>query len=282
MMVATHQVQVEEVTKTDAYRLIVFNRAGTEVLLDSRSPAYDLPLVGIPKFARSAKEITTVLRDRWRIPSVLLFSGLLEQNPLPVYFAALEAQVRTCASPEGINWFPVHHAISHLLKNNKQRVLESSYLRFTNRMAGEDPEPFCRLGWLSHLQDWVTTVIRPRAMELKDFEQLNGCETFSLIRFETTQHPVWFKAVGKPNLHEFPITIALAELFPEHLPSLLGTQPACHGWLMSDAGGPPLKEVEKPSSWKDAATALADLQIASIDARRHAARIGRPFPRSDG
>ncbi len=265
-MAATHQVQVEEVTKTDAYRLIVFNRAGTEVLLDSRSPAYDLPLVDIPKFTRSAKEITTVLRDRWHIPSVLLFSGLLEQNPVPVYFAALEAQVRTCASPEGMDWFPVHHAISHLPKNNKPRVLESSYLTFTNRMVKKDPEPFSRLGWLSHLQDWVTTVIRPLGMELKDFEQLNGCETFSLIRFETTQHPVWFKAVGKPNLHEFPITVALAELFPEYLPSLLATRPSCHGWLMADAGGSPFNEVEDSSTWKDAATALPGLQIASIDA----------------
>jgi hypothetical protein len=274
MMAATHQVQVEEVTKTDAYRLIVFNRAGTAVLLESRPSGYDLPLVDIPKFTRLAKEITTVLRDRWHIPSVLLFSGLLEQNPVPVYFAALEAQVRTCASPEGMNWFPVHHAITHLLKNNKQRVLESSYLRFTNRMAGEDPEPFSRLGWLTHLQDWVTTVIRPRGMELKDFEQLNGCESFSLIRFETTQHPVWFKAVGKPNLHEFPITVALAELFPEYLPSLLATRPACHGWLMADAGGPPLNEVEDSPAWEAAAAALADLQIASIGAIDNLLAVG--------
>ncbi len=224
------------------------------MLLESRPSGYDLPLVDIPKFTRSAKEITTVLRDRWRISSVLLFSGLLEQNPVPVYFAALEAQVRICASPEGMNWFPVHHTISHLLKSNKQRVLESSYSKCANRMVEEDP-----------LQDWVTTVIRPLGMELKDFEQLNGCETFSLIRFETTQHPVWFKAVGKPNLHEFSITVGLAELFPEYLPSLLATQPACHGWLMADAGRPPLNEVEDPSAWKEAATTLASLQIASID-----------------
>lgn len=264
MVAAIHPIQGGEVTKTDAYRLIVFNRAGTAVLLESRPSGYDLPLVDIPKFTRSAKEITTVLRDRWYIPSVLLFSGLLEQNPVPVYFAALEAQVRTCRSPGGMNWFPVDHALSHLLKNNKQSVLESSYLRFTNRMAGEDPEPFSRLGWLSHLQDWVTTIIRPRGMELKDFEQLNGGETFSLIRFETTQHPVWFKAVGKPNLHEFPITVALAELFPEYLPPLLATRPACHGWLMTDADGRPLNEVEESSTWKGAATTLASLQTASI------------------
>jgi len=165
-----------------------------------------------------------------------------------------------------MDWFPVHHAISHLLKDEQHGILESSYLRTTNRMAGDDPEPFSRLGWLGNLQDWVRAVIRPLGMELKDFHQLNGCETFSLTRFETTQLPVWFKAVGKPNLHEFPITVALAELFPGYLPSLLATQPACHGWLMADAGGPPLNEVEDSSAWKGGATALARLQIASIGA----------------
>jgi hypothetical protein len=258
------QPQTAAVPQTDAYRLIVFNQAGTAVLLKTRALGYALPLVEVPKFTRPAEEITTLFQDHWHLPSILLFSGILEPGPGIVYFAVLEAQVRTCASPEGMDWFPVHHAIAHLLKDKKHEVLESSYLRTTNRTAEDDPEPFSRLGWLKNLQDWVRTVIRPLSMELKGFRQLNGCETFSLIRFDTTQQPVWFKAVGKPNLHEFPITVALAELFPGYLPSLLATQPACHGWLMADAGGPPLHEVQDSSAWNDAATALAGLQIASI------------------
>ncbi len=223
------QTQSAEAAQKDAYRLIVFNQPGTAVLLKTRALGYELPLVNIPKFTRPAQEITAALRDRWHITSVLLFSGAMEPAPDTVYYAALEAQVRTCGLPEGMDWFPAHHAISHLLKDKTHAILESSYLRTTNRMAGDDPEPFSRLGWLSNLQGWVRTVIRPLGMELKDFQQLNGCETFSLIRFDTTKRPVWFKAVGKPSLHEFPITVALAELFPEYVPSLLATQPVCHG-----------------------------------------------------
>ncbi len=265
MLAMAAQVRVEEGKKKDSYRLIVFNRAGTEVLLEARALGHELPLLNIPKFTRPAQEITTLLRNRWHIPSVLLFSGMLDQNPDRVYFAVLEAQVRTCTLPEGMDWFPVNHAISHLMKDRHDRVLETGYLRATNRMAGDDPEPFSRMGWLSNLQDWVSAVIRPLGMELKDFHQLNGCETFSLIRFDTTERPIWFKAVGKPNLHEFSVTVSLVELLPEYVPRLLATRPSCHGWLMADAGGPPLNEVEDSSAWKDAATALAGLQIASID-----------------
>lgn len=261
---ATAQAQAAAVPQTDSYRLIVFNQAGTSVLLKTQALGYELPLVEVPKFTRLAEEITTLLQDRWHIPSVLLFSGILEPGPQVVYFAVVEAQVRTCALTEGMDWFPVHHAIAHLLRDKKHEVLESSYLRTTNRTAGSDPAPFSRLGWLRNLQDWVGAVIRSLGMELKGFHQLNGCETFSLIRFDTTQRPVWFKAVGKPNLHEFPITVTLAKLFPGYLPSLLATQASCQGWLMADAGGPPLNEVEDSKAWGDAATALAGLQIESI------------------
>lgn len=265
MATAVH-VRAAEPRETDTYRLIVFNRAGTAVLLDTQALRYELPLVNIPKFTRPAQEITTLLRDRWQMLSVLLFSGVLEQTPNTVYFAVLEVQVQSGGVPEGLDWFPVHYATSHLLKDEKHAVIESSISRTRNRIVGIDPAPFSRIGWLSNLQDWVRTVIQPLGMELKGFHQLNGCETFSLIRFDTTQQPVWFKAVGKPNEHEFPITVALAEMFPEYVPALLATRSACHGWLMADAGGPPLNEVEDSSAWKHAATALAGLQIASTGA----------------
>ncbi len=260
---ATTQARAGRATEQDIYKLIVFNRAGTAMLMEARNSGYGLPVFEIPRFTRSAKEITSILRDRLRTPSVLLFSGLLKEDPHPVYFAALEAQGRITTPPK-MDWFPVHHAILHLLKHEERDALETSYLKALNRPTGDDPEPFSRLGWMSNLQDWVRTVIHPLGMELKDFQQLNGCETFSLIRFDTTHRPVWFKAVGDPNRHEFLITLAISELFPEYVPCLLASQPAWHGWLTADANGSSLDESENPSAWKSAVTALAALQVQSI------------------
>ena len=109
-MATAAQVRAAEPRETDTYRLIVFNRAGTAVLLTKRALGYELPVIYIPRFTRPAQEITTVLRERWNIPSVVLFSGVLEQNPEPIYFAALEAQVRTCTLPEEMDWFPAPFA----------------------------------------------------------------------------------------------------------------------------------------------------------------------------
>src|SRR5260370_38606015 len=99
----TH-TQSAEVDGKAAYRLIVFNQSGTAVLLKRRALGYELPLVNIPKFTRPALEITTLLRDRWRIPSVVFVSGMLEPTPDTISFAALEARVRSGGLPQEMDW----------------------------------------------------------------------------------------------------------------------------------------------------------------------------------
>src|SRR5260370_7585929 len=122
------ETQSAEVGKRDSYRLIVFNRSGTAVMLKTGTLGYELPLVNIPKFTRPAKEITKLLRDRWYIPSVLLFSGPLETTPDTIYFAALDSGVRTCSFPRETDWFPVHLPVSHLLSDKNNAFLHPTNL----------------------------------------------------------------------------------------------------------------------------------------------------------
>jgi hypothetical protein len=86
-----------------------------------------------------------------------------------------------------------------------------------------------------------------------------------LVRFETSGPAVWFKAVGKPNLREFPITFALAKLFPQYLPPILAARPEWNGWLALEVEGTSLGETQDIRHWKPAASALAKLQIESTD-----------------
>ena len=75
---------------------------------------------------------------------------------------------------------------------------------------------------------------------------------------------VWFKAVGKPNLREFPITLALARLFPQYIPPILAARPEWNGWLALEVEGTNLGETQDAQHWNTAASALAKLQIESI------------------
>jgi hypothetical protein len=89
-----------------------------------------------------------------------------------------------------------------------------------------------------------------------------------LVRFETNGPAVWFKAVGEPNLREFPITLDLARLFPRYLPPILAARPEWNGWLALEVDGTNLGETEDTVHWSVAASALAKLQIESIDRSR--------------
>ena len=266
LSMATHE-QAGAVSQKDTYMLIVFDSTGTAVLVEPQGYDYRLPKIEIPKFTRPAQEITELLRNSWKLTSVFLFSGVLEESPNASYFVVLESKDGLCLRPQAMEWFTIHHALSNVVfSDHERRALKSSHARLTGRVHTSSSGPFARLGWMRELQDWAGAILRPLGMELKGFKQLNGCETFSLICFTTTQQPVWFKAVGEPNLHEYGISLALARLLPRFVPTILGTKPAWHGWLMSD-GGTTLDESPDPSAWQTAVTTLADLQIASIDAK---------------
>jgi hypothetical protein len=107
--------------------------------------------------------------------------------------------------------------------------------------------------------------LRPSGIEWNGrLRQLNSSAPFALIRFETNRQAVWFKAVGKPNLREFPITIRLAESFPEYLPRVIATKPEWNGWLAEESVGQVLCDIPEPRAWEQAAEALAKFQLASI------------------
>ena len=83
------------------------------------------------------------------------------------------------------------------------------------------------------------------------------------MRLETTGPAVWFKAVGEPNLREFPITTTLANHFPSFVPTLIATQPSWNGWLTFEADGSVLDEESDIATWQVASRTLAQLQIES-------------------
>ena len=131
---------------------------------------------------------------------------------------------------------------------------------------GVAPGPFAKLGWFGELQRWIEEVIGPLGFHLTgSFSQLNASPSFSLVRFETSGAAVWFKAVGKPNLREFPITLAMARLLPRYLPPILAARPEWNGWLALEVEGTNLGETQDTGHWNVAASALAKLQIESTD-----------------
>jgi hypothetical protein len=262
---APNQVATQPQTaQTDCYRLMLLNSEGTDVLLQRANNKYALPEVRIPRFMRPADQITSLLRDTWGIPTVLLFSSHIESAPGRPHYAMVEACERGWQVPPDFAWVPIQQATSYLVDCDETSLLQSSHAKAVQPYFGVDPAPFSRLGWIHKLYDWVKVAVAPLGIEPTGVSQLNGSETFSLLRFDTTKEPLWFKAVGKPNLHEFPITMTLSNLFPGYVPNIVASDPLLNGWLMEHGGNYTLRDIEQLKTWRSAIQRLVDLQIESI------------------
>jgi thiamine kinase-like enzyme len=252
--------------ESDRFRLLLFNSSGTKVLLNLENSAPSLPEITTMKYTRPAREITSALQTTLGLPTVLLFVN--EDHQGKPGLAVLEAAKAGWQVPVGLEWAPIRRAAS-VLGANEGKLLQIIHAKIHQPHFPADPAPFSRLGWLRRLIPWIAEAIQAYG-ELGDWTQFNGSEAFSLLRFETTGKPVWFKAVGEPNVHEFSITQSLARLLPDFIPEVISSDPLLNAWLMKSGGEATLHQCEDVQTWRNAVDRLALLQTESV---RHAADL---------
>jgi len=218
----TTQNAIIKKADVDRYQLVLFNRTGSVVVVRSSDDnSYSLPIMGVPRFTRLAEELTTLLRFALERRNSASLRGGVGQFPKRTSLRCVEVQDGKCPAMKSAAWLSVQQALQFLGETEGALILKSAYGKAAQRQSASTVGPFGKLGWLQDLHDWVSHVVNPLGMKLKHFQQLNGSETFSLIRFETTKQPVWFKAVGKPNAHEYVIAQALGQLLPSYVPNVL-------------------------------------------------------------
>jgi hypothetical protein len=135
---------------------------------------------------------------------------------------------------------------------------------------GSMPGAFGKPGWLREVFGWINQQIAPFGRRTTGpFRQLNASPTFSLLRIETNGPPLWFKAVGQPNLREYPITCALSKHFPAFVPHVIATHKEWNAWLAAEGSGAHPDENSDFQAWLTITMTLADLQLASFGQGLH-------------
>jgi hypothetical protein len=251
---------------TDAYSAIIIRRDATEILLLPRDAGWILPRVEIQKHQRVAKQLTKEIQKAWGLETCLLLmpSSSASGPSAKAASAVLECTQQNKKAPAGTYWMPVSVATDCSGAEDAASIRDA-LAELASYTSGEKPGPFAKPGWLRELFRWAYEQTAPLGVRLTgNFRQYNASPTFSLVRLETDGAALWFKATGEPNAHELPITLFLADLFPNHLPRILGVHASWNGWLSTEAEGTPLDELTDRSSWERAAEGLAELQIASI------------------
>jgi Phosphotransferase enzyme family len=264
-------VQFEQQTETDLHRVILFASNGAEVLVRHDHARLGLPDVPIPRHQRVAENLTAFMRREWSEDAVSLFGLSPSITECERRYQVTESTAAQRSIIAGFRWVSVSSLQeSEFEEPADYKAIASALAQCEEYAAGRGHGPFGRLGWSAELTEWVRDRIRPAGLTLNGrFTQLNACPTFSLIRFETNGPAIWFKAVGEPNLREYPITLALAQYFPAFVPRIIAAREDWNGWLADEAEGTHPTEDSDLGVWARVATTLAGFQIASVGQTLH-------------
>jgi len=262
-------IKFNQETSKEIYRTIITRRRGTELLLAASGPGWCLPRLEISSGQRLAEKLTEGVSNNWGLRTFCLFIPNFvasAENARKPRYALMESFNQDEKAQAGAYWVPLTAAIEGTaLPGDECAAVKCSLQEMERYLAQPHSGPFARRGWIRELFDWVQVQIDPFGLRVTgNFQQLNASPNFSLIRIETTGPAVWFKATGEPNVHELPVTVALAQLFPCYLPRLLAIHASWNGWLLREAPGSTLDNLTEPSAWTRTAETLAGLQIASI------------------
>lgn len=253
------------VAETVTVKAIVARHLNSEVLLAPDGNSFALPTVLVPKWSRRTPHISERMLELSGMRTVCLFYPELQEttNEDSAQYMVAES-IDPSLEPIGFRWVSRDKVRNSLGSTEEAQSVENALSTGDGYNAGTLHGNFARSGWFRELIAWVQEQLNPYGlMTTGEFQQLNCGPTFSLVRLETTGPAVWFKAVGEPNLREFPITTTLANHFPSYVPTLIATQPSCNGWLTFEAEGAVLDEGSDIVTWQTAARTLAQLQIES-------------------
>ncbi len=267
MQSAGNQVSTGNTVDNRTFNAVILRHANSEVLLVRDGCEFDLPIVIIPKARRIAEEVTDFIFRLWGLKTVFLFRPEAQDadSDDTEHIVVLEARDSSWLPPGGFSWVSREALRNPLPSISKASAMEEVLAAADGYKNSSVDNPFARAGWFDELVSWTQKQVNPYGLKLTgQFCQLNGDPSFSLVRLETTGPAVWFKAVGEPNRHEFPVTVMLARRFPSYLPSLIASKPSWNGWLTFEVAGSMLDENSDLSSWERAADTLASLQIESV------------------
>jgi hypothetical protein len=249
----------------DIYRVLVLDKTGRSLAVLSARNRVALPSVLVCKQARVAEAAASKLALNFGDQIFFLFAVPSSAAANTRYLLAEHLGEKHEVRPP-VHWIPISAVSRHSFEAEPDYLALMTSLQLCEAADRRSQDaPFRRLGWFCELRDWIGSVAAKRGLRITGpFQQLNASATFSLIRFQTTDSAVWFKAVGEPNRSEFPITCTLASLFPAYLPVIIGEYPACDGWLAEEVKGANLAESHEVRDWESAAHSLAALQLESL------------------
>jgi hypothetical protein len=249
----------------ERWRLLIVGPSAEQILVRTGGPKFALPEITTPVAQRIAASLNRTVKRELGMLILALYEIPCARPACTgaVFYHAAVATGSREDIPRGTSWA----ALDFLRPDSFNRNEDFAAIDTLRSLLKENPDhqPFLKPDCFHKVTLWVDECLASSFLRRTGpFEQLNASSTFSLMRFETSGPAVWFKAVGPPNTHEFPVTLALARTCPAYLPKMLATRADWNAWLAEEVSGPCLSEATNVLDWKRAAESLACLQALAL------------------
>lgn len=248
------------------YRVLVACNSTRQVLASQSARGFRLPLISIPRWSRSVKEVHAILESLFGFPV---------------------AVVDVEAPSDGIGFVLAETFRGTQLKNRREfRAVEVDSLQqgelsaaqrqaiesFGDRRSAQRG-PFFRSGWFENAVDWVrelTGGIHGPA----EITQFNASGFTVLARIKLPEATYWLKAVAPQVNSEYRFTKELSRLFPRFLPGVVSFRDSWHAVLMQDGGTALSHQQCTLQTIGAVALSLAQLQLSSVNHTKRLLALG--------
>ena len=249
----------------EARRLIVLSKDCRRIAILPEPRTISLPVVHLRRRQRRAIQLNEAVLLRWRLETYCLFSMEAVNPVLPGYDVLHCSLTRSCfESP--LRWLELEALGSSTFSEPRDlRAVLESLLKIGDHRHEPRVGPFAVPGWPERVLDWIRGELSPQGwLPTGRYRQLHASPKFALLRIETTDRAVWFKAVDRSKSYEMTVHGELARTLPEFVSPVLADHPEWNGWIMPDVEGTELEDAGDGAAWVRVAASLADFQIASI------------------
>jgi hypothetical protein len=258
------------------YHLVIVRDLGREVLIH-RERGYPFPIVEVPRGERLVRAVTEEFYRQYGLDLFILcaFTGAepaFVDDPEDITWRAApgsERNVLVCRPfdlnapvPPRLTW----QRVADLdLGTAAAQIALQSVQELWDRLVGRHLGECGKFTWPERLLEWTAPfldgepVLRAR--------HWNGLETWCLLRVETANRALWFKAAGEPNEREARITYGLHLLGLPYLPKAFCYKREWRGVLLEHIPGETLHDCDDPFIWFEAARRLAAIQIETVHRR---------------
>jgi hypothetical protein len=244
-------------------RVILVRPRTLDVVVSGSRGALTLPEITIPACSRHAQEITAGLARSYDLETYCLFTTRSSaQQGLWYSFSCLASDLPL---PSNFRWECRTVTEGDFKDPQDARFLATGFEQIGLYEKDVSRGYFGRPGWLEEIVSWASAELESKRRRLSGrFLQLNASATSSLLRLETGNSAVWFKAAGPPNQRELAVAAFLGKYCSQFVPPLVAVHRKSRGWIAGEVPGRPLDRDSGDFAWIAAATSLAELQIQTV------------------